>query len=353
MELFNFETGVYRRRRTGAMEGNYAWERSSFAALTDAQKVAWQGDFRREFAAALGGLDEWEKPPLDPAVVESRQLDGYRRETMTFTTRPGLNAFAYFLIPDRCPAGRPAILCLPGHGRGVDTLVGIAADGTQRPLGRPEEYSQDYALQCVAQGYPALALEMVGFGVRRDAEARAAGPDTSSCARDSVAALMLGETLAGWRVWDAMRGLDYLETRTDCADPSRLGVMGISGGGLVALFAAALDTRVSACVVSGYFNTFAASILSISHCVDNYVPGLLRLGEMPDLAALIAPRALFVESGRDDPIFPFAAFDQAVAKAAKIYQTFGVPQNFGAEAFDGGHQFHGQEAFAFLEKALG
>ena len=301
----------------------------------------------------MGGLGGWERPPLEPALVETRQLDGYRRESVTFTTRPGLRAFGYFLVPDDCSPGRPAVLCLPGHGRGVDSIVGIAPDGSQRPLDRPDEYAQDFALQCVAHGYPTFALELPGFGRRRDAEARASGPDTNSCARDSMAALMLGETLAGWRVWDTVRALDYLEARTDCVDPVRLSVLGISGGGLAALFTAAWDTRVRACLVSGYFNTFAASILSIDHCVDNYVPGLLRLAEMPDLAALIAPRALFVENGRDDPIFPCSAFEEAIAQARDIYQIFGVPDHFSAEAFDGGHQFHGSGAFAFLEETLG
>jgi dienelactone hydrolase len=347
------DMGTYRHQRTEAMRGRYAWSQSGVAALSPEERDAWQSRFRLDFSAALGGLHEWEQPALAPVTHETRLLDGYRRETVTFTTRPGLQAFGYFLVPDNCPPGRPAMLCLPGHGRGVDTLVGIAPDGSQRPLGQPDEYAQDFALQCAALGYPVLALEMAGFGLRRDAEAIAEGPDSPSCARDSAAALMLGETLAGWRVWDAQRGLDYLQTRTECVDPTRLGVMGISGGGLAALFTAALDTRVSACVVSSYFNTFAASVLSISHCIDNYVPGLLALGEMPDLATLVAPRALFVENGRADPIFPFAAFELAVTQAQDIYGAFDVPERFGAAAFEGGHQFHGQEAFAFLETRLG
>ena len=164
---------------------------------------------------------------------------------------------------------------------------------------------------------------------------------------------MLGETMSGWRVWDAMRALDYLETRVDCVDPSRLGSMGISRGGLVSLFAAALDTRIAACVVSSYFNTFAASVLSIDLCVDNYVPGLLQLCEMPDLAALVAPRALFAVSGDADPIFSIEAFRAAVDQAAEIYRAFGVPDKFTSECFAGGHRFHGVGAFDFLRKNLG
>ena len=353
MQSTELDTGVYRLGRIDALAGRYAWGHSKALTRTFPGRVAWQGDFRREFGAALGGLGTWERPPLEPATEETRQLDGYTREAVTFATRPGLRAFGYLLVPDGCPSHRPAALCLPGHGRGVDSIVGIAADGSQRPLDQPDEYARDFALQCVARGYPTFVLELPGFGRRRDAQARAQGQDANSCVRDSMAALMLGETLAGWRVWDCVRALDYLETRADVVDPARLAVLGISGGGLAALFTAAWDARVRACVVAGYFNTFRASVLSIDHCVDNHVPGLLSLAEMPDLAALVAPRALFVESGRADPLFPFAAFEGAVAQAREIYQEFGAPERFGAEAFDGGHQFHGVGAFAFLEGALG
>jgi len=162
---------------------------------------------------------------------------------------------------------------------------------------------------------------------------------------------MLGETMTGWRVWDAMRALDYMVTRPE-VDPQRLATMGISGGGMTSLFTACLDTRVQVAVVSGYLNTFRDSILAVNHCVDNYVPGLLKVVEMPDMAGLIAPRALFAESGTKDPIFPLPAFEQAVARLREIYAAFGVPERFGWEVFEGDHQFHGVGAFAFLKKYL-
>jgi hypothetical protein len=312
----------------------------------------WQTELRADLAIVLGGLDEWERPPLDPQVSDITQHDGYRRETVTFTSRPGLTAFGYYLVPEGCDTRRSAVLCLPGHGRGVDSIVGIASDGSQRPLGKPEEYQADFALQCVANGYPVFALEQISFGHRRDAEAREGGADASSCNRDSMAALMFGESMTGWRAWDAMRALDYLETREE-VDAARLVTMGISGGGLTSLFTAALDTRVAACVVSGYLNTFAGSVLAVNHCVDNYVPGLLALAEMPDIAGLVAPRLLFAESGRDDPIFPLATFEQASQEVSAIFAAAGVPENFGKEVFDADHQFHGVGAFRFLRERLG
>ena len=72
--------------------------------------------------------------------------------------------------------------------------------------------------------------------------------------------------------------------------PSRIAITGNSGGGTVSLFAAACDTRISVSVPGCYFCTFAGSIGSIAHCDCNYVPGILRLGEMHDVAGLIAAR---------------------------------------------------------------
>ncbi len=346
----NYDATKWRHDRIVHSQGQFAWKPDLFDSSIERDK--WQAVFRNAFLSALGGLQNWHRPPLDAVVLKKEQMDGYSRESVSFTSREGLYAFGYLLVPDSCTVPGPAILAAPGHGRGVDVCVGIGPDGTQRSLMAHDEYASDFALQCVAHGYTTLALEAIGFGVRRDEVAQSQHPDASSCTRDAMAALMLGETVAGWRVWDAMRGLDYLATRTDCVDPARIGVMGISGGGLVSLFLAAADTRVKAAVVSAYFNTFAGSVLAVDHCVDNFVPGLLNICEMPDLAALVAPRYLFTESGTDDPIFPLPTFQTAIKQAADIYTAFGVSENFQWEVFEGGHRFNGGGAFAYLSSLL-
>lgn len=333
----------YVLRRIEEAKPAMEWQAGSREAMAE-----WQFELRNRLARVVGGILS-ERPPMWPEIVETRDFPGYRRETVRFETRPGLELVGYFLTPDGADSPRPGVLCLPGHGRGVDSIVGIAADGSQRPLGAPDEYQADFALQCVGQGYPVFAVEQMSFGHRRDRRVIEAGADASSCKFDSMAAWMLGESMIGWRVWDAMRGLDYLQMRPE-VDPQRLVTMGISGGGLTSLFTGALDTRVGVCVVSGYFNTFRDSVLAVDHCVDNYAAGLLNLIEMPDLAALIAPRALFVESGTRDDIFPLPAFKRAVARAEGIYTAFGVPDRFGSEVFEGEHLFHGTGAFAFLYK---
>ena len=157
--------------------------------------------------------------------------------------------------------------------------------------------------------------------------------------------------MVGWRVWDVMRTIDWIETR-DELDASRVGCMGISGGGTITTFGAALETRIKAAFISGYLNTFRDSILSISHCIDNYVPGILNWCEMYDVAGLIAPRAVFVESGDEDRIFPVDASRESFTRVKKIYEVFGVADRAGHEVFVGEHSFWGKQGIPFLVKHL-
>ena len=105
-------------------------------------------------------------------------------------------------------------------------------------------------------------------------------------------------------------------------------------------------------MVSGYYNTFRDSVLSIRHCIDNYIPGILLNAEMSDIAGLIAPRPLFVESGAADPIFPVRATRAAFVEARRIYKVLGAEGNIGMEVFNGGHRFWGKKSFPFLGEHL-
>jgi dienelactone hydrolase len=321
----------------------------AFDATTDDEVSLWKTRARARLIQLLGGLPA-EGFPLDPVVGEPIPRPGHTRREVTFTSRPGLRAFGYLLTPDDLDAPAPAVLCLPGHGRGVDDIVGIDEEGNDRD--HLDGYQHDFAVQCARRGYVVFALEQLGFGRRRDPAARARGASTSSCQPAAGAALLLGETMAGWRTWDAMRGLDYLQSRPE-VDPARLAVMGISGGGTVSLLTAAVDDRVRAAVVSGYFCAYKDSILTLSHCIDNYIPGLLRWFECADLAGLIAPRALFVEHGTQDPIFPPPGVEAALAAARSIYATLGAPDRLAHASFDAGHQFDGTEAFKALARWMG
>ena len=257
---------------------------------------------------------------------------GYRREKIVFDSRPGVSVLAYVLIPEKARTPAPTMICVPGHGRGVDDIVGIDDQGRDRT--DKAGYQHDFAIQVAEAGMAAVAIEPMGFGCRRDPINARQGLSRKACEPAAGGALLVGETMIGWRVWDVMRTLDYIATRPEL-DSSRVGCMGISGGGTATLFSTALEPRIRAALVSGYLNTFRDSVGSLAHCIDNYVPGILNWAEMHDIAGLIAPRPLFVESGEKDNIFPIDASIESFKHVREIYGVFGAADRVEQEVFPG------------------
>jgi dienelactone hydrolase len=260
-----------------------------------------------------------------------------------------VSVLAYVLTPSRGQTPAPAMICVPGHGRGVDDIVGIDEQGRDRT--DKAGYQHDFAIQVAEAGIAAVAIEPMGFGCRRDPLNAQRGLAQKGCEPIAGGALMLGQTLVGWRVWDIMRTIDYIATRPDL-DASRVGCMGISGGGTATLFAAALEPRLRVAMVSGYLNTFRDSVGSLAHCVDNYVPGILNWAEMSDVAGLIAPRPLFVESGEKDRIFPLAASVESFRAVREIYRVFGAEDHIDQEVFPDEHAFWGRRGIPFVARQL-
>lgn len=320
-----------------------------FTADQPDQWPDWTTCSRQKLAELIGlpqALDK-PRPSLDLHQDAEFTGPGYVRRLVRFETRPGLEAVGWLLMPTQLSEPKPAVICLPGHGRGVDEIVGIDEKGQVDE--NSGSYQNNFALQCVRQGYVTLALEMIGFGHRRDAAARKNGPEASSCMPAAGAALLLGETMVGWRVWDTIRAIDLLSGLSQI-DPSRIGLIGISGGGTVASYTAALDERVGCTVLSGSFCTFRDSIFSVAHCIDNYVPGILKWFEVADIAAMIAPRLLFCESGNLDDLFPEPGVRQAFNEAQKAYNAMNAAKNIELEIFNAGHIFDGRKAFDWMKQ---
>jgi dienelactone hydrolase len=323
--------------------------RFTFRAQNRKQAEAWQKRLHAKLAELVGGFPV-QRAALQAQTLETRDFPAYRREKFVFESRPGVLVLGYLLTPRDSAQPHAAMICLPGHGRGVDDIVGIDAQGRDR-TDKPG-YQHDFAIQVVEHGMAAVAIEPLAFGCRRDAVTRKKGAEATACQPSAGAALLLGQTMVGWRVYDVMRTIDWIETRKEL-DARRVGCMGISGGGTVTTFAAALEPRIRAAMISGYLNTFRDSVMSLSHCIDNYVPGILNWAEMYDVAGLIAPRPLFVESGIKDDIFPIEASKASFARVQKVYEVFGAAPLAQQEVFNDVHSFYGVQGLPILAKHLG
>jgi dienelactone hydrolase len=338
-----FDPVAYTRDRyTGAPR------RLRFQARTRGQAEEWQRTLRAKLTDLIGGFPS-QRQPLRPVTLETRTFPAYRREKIVFDSRPGVSVVAYLLLPERAQTPAATMICVPGHGRGVDDIVGIDEEGRER--NDKAGYQHDFAIQVVEAGMAAVAIEPMGFGCRRDPINARQSLSRKACDPAAGGALLVGETMIAWRVWDVMRTLDYIATRPEL-DSSRVGCMGISGGGTVTLFSTALEPRIRVALVSGYLNTFRDSVGSLAHCIDNYVPGILNWAEMHDIAGLIAPRPLFVESGEKDNIFPIEASIESFNQVREIYRIFQAADRVEQEVFPGEHSFWGTRGLPFLARHL-
>ena len=324
----------------------------AFRSATAAEGRLWQQKTRAALSRTIGFQETPLTPPA-PRRVERVDKGDYTREKIVIQTAADASMPVYVLLPRSTSTPPPVVLAFHGHGYGVKDIVGLWPDGKERDT--PDGYHKDFGVALCRRGFAVAAPEISCFGERQtdfsylNATIGQSAPTT--CTHTAMLAFHLGGSALGLRVRDARRLLDYLESREDL-DASQVGAMGISGGGMHTFFSACIDPRIRACVVSGYYSSFRESILAMSHCACNFVPGLHLFGEMHDLVGLIAPRPMLVEAGSYDPIFPIAAVKRSVRRARKVYRAFGST-DVEADYFEGSHQISGRKAYDFLARHLG
>ena len=330
--------------------------RLALRAQSVSELDAWRHELRAELRRAIG-LDTGQRVAPSPRVTERSQLDGYWRERVELATEPGVVMPLYVLVPAGLQPGevRPAVIALHGHGGG-----GKLATAGRRDIPAVAEaiaqYNYDYGVQLVRRGFVVFCPDARGFGERRELGRQGEGDLLGkSCDLLNHMALPLGRTALGMWTWDNMRLLDYIQARPEC-DSRRIGCAGLSGGGLQALFLAALDERVQAAVISGYFYGYKDALLRLnSNCSCNYVPGLWLLADMGDIGALIAPRPLLIETGSEDPLNGERGAvnaEEQVAIARRAYRLLGAEERLEHDIFAGGHRWHGVRALPFLARHL-
>jgi hypothetical protein len=144
----------------------------TFKARTRKEAEDWQRNLHAKMVELLGGFPST-RTALQPRTLEVREFPTYRREKLVFQTRPGMLMVAYLILPKAAKAPVASVICIPGHGRGVDDLVGIDLEGNPRTDKPP--YEHDFALQVAEAGMAAVAIEPLGFGARRDPANKAKG----------------------------------------------------------------------------------------------------------------------------------------------------------------------------------
>jgi dienelactone hydrolase len=339
--------------------------------------AAYKDAARRRVLELLHYQPERVEPKAE--VVERVERDDHIREKVLFATTPWFRVPAYVLVPKGLKKPAPAIVDLHSHGGmfvfGKEKVIDLGANHPAMSDYHRHNYDgRPTATELVKRGYVVISIDAFGFGERRillDAD-RKAGWDRAKYDLETVrqlnqqcrakeSTLVKGLTFAGatWPgvvAWDDMRTVDYLVTRPE-VDPKRIGCVGISMGGYRAIYLTALDERIAAGCVVGFMSTVGPMIQAHldTHSWVHFLPGLAGVFDLPDLAALAAPRSLLVQQCKQDRLFPLAGMQDAVEKIAATYKAAGFTEAFTGTFYDEPHQFTRamqDDAFAWFEKRL-
>ncbi|MGI5898409.1 MAG: alpha/beta hydrolase family protein [Christensenellales bacterium] len=302
-----------------------------------------------------------EQPPLNPRLISEKKCDGYTLQSWDIQTEKDVLTPFYLLIPDH-PNGA-AMLNPHGHGGGKDVSIlstdNLYVKNMVENLFPPGH--KTFALEAVSRGYIVACPDARGSGDRREVEQRQNETErpenyrVNSHREINQMGIGFGISMVGFMVWDLMKITDFLLTLPQ-VDPKRIGCLGMSGGGQQTIFLAALDERISAAVTSGYFYGYKdALLLQPANCSCNFVPHLWETLDMGDIGAMIAPRALLVESGKADHLNGASGISNVISQvdiAREAFKLFDADEKIFHSIHEDGHKYKGTDVFPFLEKWL-
>ena len=272
-----------------------------------------------------------DRSPLNVKITGTIQEKGYHIEKLYYESIPGLYVRANLYIPDGIKEPVPAILYVCGHSP------------TQKV------HYQAHPGKFARLGFVCLIIETIQFG---EVQGHHWGPYDKGWFNW----YSRGYNPAGVEVWNAIRGLDLLTSRSE-VDPEKLGVTGISGGGSQSWYIAAIDPRIKAVAPVCGASTLKAQITSRTidgHC-DCMMPINTYSQDFMDIGALIAPRPLLICEADRDGLNTIESVRELHSHISKIYKLYDSPENIGLVETPGGHSYHkiSREAiFSFFIKHL-
>jgi dienelactone hydrolase len=272
-----------------------------------ATPAAWQrvaAARRRELFDMLGIDPAAPRGDLRAVVTGTLEHADCLVERIHFQSLPGLYVTANLYLPRDAAGPVPGILYLCGHARVVEG--GIS-------LGNKTAY-QHHGAWLARHGYATLVVDTLQLG-----EIQGIHHGTYSEGRWWWPSR--GYTPAGVEAWNAIRALDYLQTRPEI-DPQRLGVTGRSGGGAGSWWIAALDERIRAAVpVAGITDLEDHVVQGVvsGHCDCMFIVNTHRW-DYPQVAALVHPRPLLVANTDRDRIFPLGGVLRTHEAVRRLYE---------------------------------
>jgi dienelactone hydrolase len=254
---------------------------------------------RQELRDMLGLLPWPARTPLNVRITGSIDHGDYIIEKIVFESIPKFYVTGNLYLPKNRKQRAPAVIYVCGHA--------------ESPYGAKTQY-QRHGISFAKNGYVAFMLDPIQI-------AEIFSPHHGVAFEEMYDWYSRGYTPAGVETWNAMRAIDYLETRPE-VDRNRIGITGRSGGAAMSWFTGAVDTRVKVVSPIMGISTYAANLPANTqalHC-DCMFPINFYMQDMMHQAALIAPRALLFGEGKKDALFPVPGYMEVKAKIDSLYR---------------------------------
>lgn len=336
-------------------EKMFAELKPELAFKENADYDAWKQAVKEKLTELLG--ESPVKVPLNVQIEWELNHDTFREIRFTYDTEPDMSVPCHLLIPHNAKKPCPVVICLQGHTTGMHRSMGrmqFERDEKETQYERENgSQDRDFALQAVEEGLAALCIEQRGLGERISEKSLSRNSYyRTTCHTPSMAALLLGRTMIGERVWDVSRAIDALSEFKEI-DINEIGCMGNSGGGTATYYAACMEERIKIAMPSCSVCTFEESIGTMHHCVCNFIPKMAKYFDMGDIACLIAPRKLVVVSGMTDVGFLIKGSMDAYKTIEAVYKKAGCPDNCKQVVGEGGHRFYKNPAWKVFKELAG
>jgi dienelactone hydrolase len=293
---------------------------SALAAAPDAQLRAGlpQHEFREKLLECLGG--PWPEPcPLAPQVHKTIQQDGFRIESLSYEVEPGDRVPAMLLVPNGINADHPAPGIAVWHQHNGEWHL-----GKSEPAGLAGNPMHHTGAALAKEGYVVLCPDALCFEQRQDEKLKGGDFERFEFLRYVVN----GKCLAWKNILDMRRAVDYLALRAE-VQADKLGCYGHSMGSSHTWLVGPWEPRLKALVGNCCLPTYQAiHRTKILHCFTNFIPGILRYGDMPEIAALIAPRALHLNLGESDLGSPIEEARAGCERIASAYAARNAADRF-------------------------
>jgi hypothetical protein len=315
--------------RTEDQSYDYYWSGLNFSSPEDYE--ASLVPYRRAFIDAIG----------IPYALRNRQGVSLVSSRLVKIV-DNVQIYRWVILLERSNIRQEALVAIPpGRKTPYPVMVGFGGNaGTpERIFGLDPhgfDYHKTFGLTLAKQGYFVYVPYMiVSEESRAELDNRAVGADMR---------------LVGIETGLTMRALDYISTRPEIAS-DRIGVFGISNGGLLSTYLGAADTRIGVTVESGafvdpksYFKVFAKDNTSYyRYRGDN------TTFTRATLPYLIAPRSFFVEYGEQDFLIPFHV-KEAFEKVRSVYSRLSADDNVGIEGSPGEHEVYLKGSLDFIKR---